>query len=361
MAGINGIGRISAASARIGNDAAGRILSASKMPNGRINMDAVAAGIAYLVKADPKAAAVATEAIAKQLSPVQRGQLPREISEAVRDQQRAAQTVPRGLNGAQKELMLDLGQIGLDVVGLVDPTPVSDGVNGLISLFRGDFLGAGISAVSMIPYIGDAAKLGKLGKWSKTIDRAIDIARAAPNSAMSKALRPAIDKIADGLNAIPSSVLNKLPASAKKQILEMRAKANAFLNGPAQRPSWRASEQAVGGQLGPTYSAQKSFKNGKEVPYGTKGSSRPDFYVRGNSIEVKNYNISSSAGQRRLIDNVANQAIQRARELPKGTRQSVVIDLRGQKLSIADSANLLQKIVQKSNGALKSQDIKLMR
>jgi hypothetical protein len=28
----------------------------------------------------------------------------------------------------------------------------------------------------MIPYIGDAAKLGKFGKWSKTIDRAIDVA-----------------------------------------------------------------------------------------------------------------------------------------------------------------------------------------
>jgi DNA/RNA non-specific endonuclease len=81
----------------------------------------------------------------------------------------------------------------------------------------------------MIPYIGDAAKLGKLGKWSKTIDRAIDVASKAPNAAMTKALRPAIAKIADGLNAIPASVLNKLPDSAKKQIVEMRAKANGFL------------------------------------------------------------------------------------------------------------------------------------
>jgi hypothetical protein len=106
-------------------------------------------------------------------------------------------------------------------------------LNGIISLFRGDFLGAGISAVSMIPYIGDAAKLGKFGKWSKTIDRAIDVARAAPNSAVAKTLRPAIGKIADGLNAIPASVLNKLPESAKKQIVEMRAKANGFLTGRA--------------------------------------------------------------------------------------------------------------------------------
>ena len=61
----------------------------------------------------------------------------------------------------------DVTQIALDIVGLVDPTPISDGVNGLISLGRGDWLGAGISAVSMIPYVGDAAKLGKLGRYAE--------------------------------------------------------------------------------------------------------------------------------------------------------------------------------------------------
>ncbi len=231
MAGVGGIGRVAAASVRLGNEAAGKIVAASTLPNGKLSLDGLAAGIAHLAKSDPKAAAVATETIAKRLGTVDRGRLPGEIAEAVRDQQRSAQPTPRGLTGEQKELMLDLGQIGLDIVGLVDPTPVSDGLNGIVSLFRGDFLGAGISAVSMIPYIGDAAKLGKLGKWSKTIDRAISIASAAPNSAMAKAMRPAIDKIADGLNAIPAGVLDKLPASARNQIIEMRAKANGFLSG----------------------------------------------------------------------------------------------------------------------------------
>ena len=64
------------------------------------------------------------------------------------------------------ELALDVTQMALDIVGLVDPTPISDGVNGLISLGRSDWLGAGISAVSMIPYVGDAAKLGKLGRYA---------------------------------------------------------------------------------------------------------------------------------------------------------------------------------------------------
>ena len=66
------------------------------------------------------------------------------------------------------ELALDVTQMALDIVGLVDPTPISDGANGLISLARGDWLGAGISAVSMIPYVGDAAKLGKLGRYAET-------------------------------------------------------------------------------------------------------------------------------------------------------------------------------------------------
>jgi hypothetical protein len=143
-------------------------------------------------------------------------------------------------------------------------------------------VGAGISAVSMIPYIGDAAKLGKLGKWSKTIDRAITIASAAPNSAMAKALRPAIAKIADGLNAIPASVLNKLPASAKKQVLEMRARANAFLGraggvaptskfvaGTAKHKAQRwADYQARGGTWGPERWGKQYDTNMRNVKVG---------------------------------------------------------------------------------------------
>ena len=34
------------------------------------------------------------------------------------------------------ELALDVTQMALDIVGLVDPTPISDGANGLISLAR---------------------------------------------------------------------------------------------------------------------------------------------------------------------------------------------------------------------------------
>jgi hypothetical protein len=51
----------------------------------------------------------------------------------------------------------------LDALGIIDPTPFSDGLNSLIYLSEGDYGNAGISAIAIIPYVGDAAKAGKYG------------------------------------------------------------------------------------------------------------------------------------------------------------------------------------------------------
>lgn len=67
---------------------------------------------------------------------------------------------------------LDAVQTGLDAVGVADPTPIADGINAITSLIRagvepdraGEHLkNAAISAVSMIPYVGDTAKAAKYG------------------------------------------------------------------------------------------------------------------------------------------------------------------------------------------------------
>lgn len=44
-----------------------------------------------------------------------------------------------------------------DLAGILDPTPISDGISGVIDLSEGDLLGTGLSLASMIPYLGDAA------------------------------------------------------------------------------------------------------------------------------------------------------------------------------------------------------------
>jgi RHS repeat-associated protein len=55
----------------------------------------------------------------------------------------------------------DAVQSSLDVAGVADPTPISDGVNAVISVARGNYMDAGLSAVAIVPYIGDLAKGGK--------------------------------------------------------------------------------------------------------------------------------------------------------------------------------------------------------
>ncbi|QPA32240.1 pre-toxin TG domain-containing protein [Thermaerobacillus caldiproteolyticus] len=115
------------------------------------------------------------------------------------------------------------------------------------------------------------------------------------------------------------------------------------------RPSWRQSEIDIGKEY-PEYSAQKSFKNGKEVPYGTKGSSRPDFYREGFSIEVKNYKITTPSGRSRLVNNISTQVEKRLSDLPRGTKQTVIIDIRGQNVSEEILDDLYDRIMKKTNG-----------
>ena len=71
---------------------------------------------------------------------------------------------------------IDTLQFGLDIAGVLDPTPVVDSINGIISLFRAaksdspeernkHLTNAAISAVSgFVPYAGDATKAFKYGR-----------------------------------------------------------------------------------------------------------------------------------------------------------------------------------------------------
>ncbi|EEP9544962.1 VENN motif pre-toxin domain-containing protein [Salmonella enterica] len=125
----------------------------------------------------------------------------------------------------------------------------------------------------------------------------------------------------------------------------------------ASRPSHRQSEIDVGKDLGDGWREQVSFKDGKEVPYGTKGGVRPD-WCQGNvcSVEVKNYNITTNKNG--LINNVAKQAVERQKNLPAGMQQQVVIDIRGQSVTAAERMKIVKGIVDKSNGAITPSSIR---
>lgn len=104
------------------------------------------------------------------------------------------------LTAEEQALLLDLGQFALDVVGFVDPTPTADGLNMAMSMARGDWTGAGISAVGMLPYLGDLAKAPRMSKHLATLRRALDLAAGRP--VFRSAIRPLVQQLARGLDRV---------------------------------------------------------------------------------------------------------------------------------------------------------------
>ena len=66
---------------------------------------------------------------------------------------------------------------GLDLAGIVDPTGVADATNAVLQANSGEWLNAAISVAGLIPYLGDAAKVGKVKKDINIIENAIDAAK----------------------------------------------------------------------------------------------------------------------------------------------------------------------------------------
>jgi len=87
----------------------------------------------------------------------------------------------------------DILQAGLDIVGIFDPTGVADVINAYISAKKGNAGDVLISGLSVIPYFGDVAKVGKIGKDIKIIETAIDGVKSAKTSraARREAMRDA--------------------------------------------------------------------------------------------------------------------------------------------------------------------------
>ncbi|MCB2261456.1 MAG: HNH endonuclease [Candidatus Thiosymbion ectosymbiont of Robbea hypermnestra] len=72
-------------------------------------------------------------------------------------------------------LRAEMTQTALDVAGTLDPTPISDVAGAAYSLWRGDFIGAGLSLISVVPYVGDA--IGKTAKGARVAARIAKLKR----------------------------------------------------------------------------------------------------------------------------------------------------------------------------------------
>ena len=83
---------------------------------------------------------------------------------------------------------------------------------------------------------------------------------------------------------------------------------------------------------------QMSFLNGKEVPMNTPGATRPDVVVQNpngtvRAIEVKNYNLAQSSNRHTLYTELERQVTSRMANLPAGSTQEIVLDVRGRGFS----------------------------
>ena len=131
---------------------------------------------------------------------------------------------------------------------------------------------------------------------------------------------------------------------------------------PGERPSQRQSELDVAKAEQPDFVPQVSFKNGKEVSWGTAGSVRPDGVSadkRRASFEVKNYNINTNAAG--SVNKVTRQVLERAQHLPPRMQQHIRIDIRGQHSSQEQLEEVARRIVERSNGLLRREYIKFRK
>lgn len=136
-----------------------------------------------------------------------------------------AATTPGPLRGSRgeatlpRDVALDLLQLAFDLAGIVDPTPTSDSASALLAIARGQWLDAAISGISIVPYVGDLAKLGRLNRHLKSVRRAIELASQSP--VIAKSLIGPFEKI--------QTALNWLPTQAGRQLESIRGEVAAFL------------------------------------------------------------------------------------------------------------------------------------
>ncbi|AZE99532.1 hypothetical protein C4J95_2070 [Pseudomonas orientalis] len=130
-----------------------------------------------------------------------------------------AETEEEGITGEQ---ILDGIQLGLDVVGLIPVVgEVADIASGIISLFRGDYVGAGLSLLSAIPFVGYLGTAGKAARYSAKMAEAsgkaskeiVDKAakETADRTAKNKSGEAAARKQQQGAKVKPKKLPKKVP------------------------------------------------------------------------------------------------------------------------------------------------------
>jgi len=139
-------------------------------------------------------------------------------------------------DSTQQELLEEIAIITLDVVGIFDPTGVADIGSGMLSAKRGDWLAVGISAFSLIPVLGDLAKAGKLGRYARTVRKAVRMAMDNPR--LRSVLEEALRSLWDLLKRFDPSVL---PSGLRAPIQSMKDELGILFGKAANKVSYKVN------------------------------------------------------------------------------------------------------------------------
>lgn len=262
MTGISGVDGNRASQAASPPDPQLEAVIAASERGGRVDYQLLGQQVGAVARQDPAAAKALQQHLERAMTPVQVGEfragLARPAAQAPSPPLTAAQ------RAEQRELLFDLAQMGLDITGIVDPTPLSDGANALISAGRGDGVGFVVGVVSIVPGVGDLAKAAKATKWAKTASRTIEMAKIDP--AFAAKVRPMLEQARDALNnalqnGVGGTLFKNLPAGAQNAITRVK----------------NQLDEALGLTSNP-----RAFVPSKTEPTGPKGG-----VPRGDPAEVK--------------------------------------------------------------------------
>ncbi len=101
---------------------------------------------------------------------------------------------------------------GLDIIGVIDPSPISDGLSATLSAESGDWWGAAASvAGAALPYIGDVAKAPKIAKGLNKLFGALENAKA------QKQIGPIADPGGSVMKQLPEGMQNNAKTARNGQ------------------------------------------------------------------------------------------------------------------------------------------------
>ncbi len=204
-----------------------------------------------------------------------------------------------------------------------------------------------MSALSIIPYVGDLAKLGKLGKWGSTVSNVIEA--ASKSEKFADVAKPALEQIAKGIDKIPDNVFGKLPQGAQDTLRSLRSKIDNFLSGkvtpsgsPGGSPTGpktevRGSSEVKRSLNRENESAEILADNGYKVEQNPSkrpdNNKEPDYKIEGEYFG----NYAPKTGN---IDKVRNKISSKVGE---GQASRIVVNLKDSNLSPQDIADVWQR------------------